>query len=533
MKLLIKILAVKIVVFIISVATISAVAQDIRLVDAVKVRDQNTVLQLLEDNIDVNATAPDGSSALAWAAHWDDIKTADILIRTGADANISNEYGISPLMLACTNGSSSMIQKLLEVRANPNQAQWMGVTPLMICSRSGSVEGVKLLLTQGADVNARDVRRGQTALMWAASRQHPEVASVLTEYGADADLKTRMPDDITPREFITYGVKRRDPTRTDIIADDEVHLETTSSRGGFSALMFAARKGDMEMAKVLIAAGADVNVSSAEYGNALVVAAVNNHKDFALYLLSQKVDPNVNDRWGFTPLHYSLHSGINIINTSRKSIPTDANWHKPNMPELVESLLQHGADPNARVVHGFPPFNTPAYARTTGNAMPELRQPGATPILLAAASFDVSLMQLLVSHGADPLLTTDEGTTPLMLAAGMGRHDDLTPEEETFSLEASRYAVELGIDVNASNQDGRTALAAAAYMGSNTVIKYFVSNGADLEKQDRYGQTALSIAQGKPYKISGGDKRFRRATPHIKSAALLLSLGAQPTSIDQ
>jgi ankyrin repeat protein len=528
LNLRVKILAMKIIVFIISVATVSAVAQDIRLVDAVKARDQNTVLQLLQDKINVNTTEADGSSALAWAAHWDDIKTAELLIRAGADANISNEYGISPLMLACINGSSSMVQKLLEARANPNLAQWMGVTPLMICSRSGSVESVKLLLTQDADVNARDVRRGQTALMWAASRQHPEVARVLTEYGADANLKTKMPDDVTPREFITYGVKKRDPTRTDIIGDDEVHLEITSSQGGFSALMFAARKGDIEMAKILVAAGADVNVSSAEYGNALVVAAVNNNKDFAQFLLSQKADPNVNDRWGFTPLHYSLHSGINVMSTSRKSIPTDINWHKPNMPELVESLLQHGADPNTRVIHGFPPFNTPAYARTTGNAMPEIRQPGATPFLLAAASFDVSLMRLLVSHGADPLLTTDEGTTPLMLAAGMGRHDELTPDEESFSLEASKYSVDLGIDVNVSNLDGRTALAAAAYMGANTVIQYLVSNGADMEKQDRYGQTALSIAQGKPYKISGADKRFRRATPHIKSAALLLSLGAKP-----
>jgi ankyrin repeat protein len=521
-------LLVKILVLIISVTTVSAVAQDVRLVDAVKVRDQYSVLQLLEDNIDVNATAPDGSSALAWAAHWDDMKTAELLIRAGADANISNEYGISPLMLACTNGSTSMIQKLLEARAKPDQAQWMGVTPLMICSRSGSIEGVKLLLTQGADINARDVRRGQTALMWAASRQHPEVARVLTEYGADANLKTTMPDDFTPREFITYGVKRRDPTRTDVIDDDEVHLETTGSQGGFSALMFAARKGDIEMAKVLVAAGADVNISSAEYGNALVVAAANSHKNFALFLLNQEADPNVHDRWGFTPLHYSLYSGINVMSTSRKSIPTDANWHRANIPELVESLLLHGADPNARVVHGFSPFNTPAYARTTGNAMPELRQPGATPLILAAASFNVSLMRLLVSHGANPQLTTDEGTTLLMLAAGMGRHDELAPDEESFSLEASRYAVDLGIDVNASNLDGRTALAAAAYMGANTVIKYLVSNGADMEKQDRYGQTALSIAQGKPYKIIGGDKRFRRATPHIKSAALLLSLGAKP-----
>ena len=509
------------------VATVAAAEIDLRLVDAVKARDFKTAQSLLHEKVDVNTTQPDGSSALAWAAHWDDLNTADILIRADADANIANDYGITPLMLACTNGSSNLVQKLLEARANPNAAQWMGITPLMICSRSGSVEAAKFLLTHGANVNAKDIRRGQTALMWAASRQHVEVARLLTEYGADANAKTQIPNDFTQRQFITYGVQRRDPTRPDKIRENDVHPDPTGSSGGFTALMFAARQGDVDMARVLVAAGADVSDYSAEYGSALVVAAANGHAPFALFLLQQRADPNVKDKWGFTPLHYSLQSGITAIGMSRKKIPSDRAWLRGNIPDLMESLLVHGADPNSRVVNGFPPFSYPAFARTTGNSMPELRQPGATPFLLAAASFDVKLMRLLVSHGADPLLTTHEGTTPLMVAAGMGRQDDITADEEEDALEAAMLAWELGNDVNASNQDGRTALAAAAYLGANSLIELLVDKGADLNAKDRYGQSALSIAQGLPYKITGGDKRFRRPVAHVSSANLLISLGAQ------
>ncbi len=528
MNVMVKRLATGLVATSVFVATLAAAAADLRLVEAAKTRNREAVRSLLQESVDVNATQLDGASALAWAAHWNDLETAEILIRAGADSNLANDYGVTPLLLACGKGSSDMVQKLLNAGADPNAAQWMGVTPLMICSRSGNLDAVKLLLTHEADPRAKDNRRGQTALMWAAARQHLEVARLLLEYGAAINTATHMPAGLEQRMFLTYGVQRRDPTRPDTLGAEDIHPDPTSSMGGFTALMFAARQGDVAMGRLLVAAGADVNHFSPEYGSPLVVAAANGHESLSLFLLEQGANPNVEDVWGFTPLHYALREGIAAIGMSRRVIPSDRDWMRSNMGGLVESLLQHGADPNARVGDGIPPFDYPAFARTTGNSMPELRQPGATPFLLAAASLDAGLMRLLVAHGADPLLTTREGTTPLMVAAGMGRLEAFTTREEVMALDASRLAWELGSDVNASNQDGRTALAAAAYKGAEHIIQFLVDKGAALETKDRYGQTALSIALGIRPNINGNDKRFRGSSPHKRAANLLLSLGAKP-----
>lgn len=504
-----------------------AVEDDKSLAALVKARDYYSAMMLLDQNADANDALADGATALAWAVYWNADEMVEKLLDSGADPDRVNDYGISPLMLACEKGNPETINRLLDARANPNVSQTTGITPLMMCVRSGNVDAVRLLLTHGADVNARESRRGQTALMWAASEQHLEVARLLTEYGAGVNLQTRMPDNFKPLQYKTYGVQRRDPTQPDILDENDIHPDPTSSRGGFTALMFAAREGDIDMTRLLVSAGADVNLTSYEYGNALVVAAENSHEDVAIYLLENGANPDIVDRWGIAPIHYALQGGIVAISMSRPRIPTDDYWLKPNMPGLVKALLEHDANPNLRMGDGIPAFNYPAFARTTGNSMPEIRQPGASPFFLASASLDVELMKLLMSYGADPMLSTNEGTTPLMVASGMGRQDDLTPDEEKAAFAAASYALELGNFVNASNQDGRTALAAAAYHGADSVLKLLVDNGADLNAQDRYGQTALTIAKGIPYQVTGQDKRFRRASRHDSSVELLLSLGAE------
>jgi ankyrin repeat protein len=509
-------------------AVANAAMNDASLVDAAKTRNLVAVRALIGQKADVNEPQPDGATALAWAAHWDDVEMADALLAAGADPNRANDYGVTPLELACAKASAAMVAKLLEGKADPNKAQWNGTTPLMTCARTGNIASVDALLKAGADPQAREFRRGQTALMWAAAQKHPEIVKTLIKAGADVNAKSQLPADVKPIFFLTYGVYYRDPSTVDRFEPSDVHLDPTSSRGGFTALMFAAQQGDLESVRALVDGGALINDVSNEYGSALVVASASGNEAVAEYLLDNGANPNVADGWGLTSLHYALRDGIIAIGMSRDRIRTDSYWLRRSMDGLAKSLLEHGANPNARIGTGIPPFDYAPFARTTGNSMPQLRQPGATPFLLASAAFDVPMMKLLLEHGANPRLTTDEGTTPLMVAAGMGRLEELTPEEEARGLEATRLALELGNDINAKNQDGRNALGAAAYLGANSIVEFLGGKGADLEMQDRYGQTALSIAKGMPAKITGQDKRFRGSSGHESTAELLLKLGAKP-----
>ena len=305
-----------------------------------------------------------------------------------------------------------MVEKLLKAGANPNAAQWTGETALMTCARTGNVEAVKSLLAHGADVNAKETRRGQTALMWAVAEKHPEVARVLIEHGADVNAQSHMLEGFQPAKYLTYGVHPKVPGKTDAFEPGDVHQDPLSSKGGFTALMFAAREGDLKQPGFLIEAGAKPNESSPDYGSALTMASASGHEALSIFLLEKGADPNVADGFGFAPLHYALQQGIVAIAMSRQSISSDRLWQHPNMPDLLKALLAHGANPNARVGKGYPPFNYPAFSRTTGNAMPHLRQPGVTAFLLAAAVDDPGLMRLLPgSKGdADPSPATEEGT---------------------------------------------------------------------------------------------------------------------------
>lgn len=510
-----------------SVASLAA-ASDLRLAEAVKNQDQQAVQSLLQQHVDVNAAQPDGTTALQWAAHWNDLETADRLLGAGANVNTANDYGVTALSLACTNGNAAMVEKLLKAGANPNATRWAGEIPLMTCARTGSVEAVKSLLAHKANVNAA-TRRGQTALMWAAAEKHPEVVRALIEGGADVNAKSHLLQGFTPPRYITYGIHYKPAGKPDPIQPDDLHPDPASSKGGFTALMFAAREGDLESARILLEAGARINETSPDYGSALVMASASGHQALSIFLLDKGADPDVADGFGLTALHYSLKEGIKAINMARPELPNDPQWMLPNMPELVKSLLAHGANPNSRIGKGFPPFDYPVFGRSTGNSMPHLKQPGATPFFLAAASDDPSLLRLLVSKGADPRLATEEGTTPLMAAAGLGRIHDRSKEEEEKALEAVKLAVELGNDVNASNMDGQTALHGAAYLGSNEIILYLVDKGAKLDPQDKYGQMPLDIASGDPRHLVEADKRFAQGRrEHKTSAELLQKLGAPP-----
>jgi uncharacterized protein len=455
-----------------------AQAEDLRLVDAVKNRDRTAVRSLMEQHVNVNAAQPDGTTALAWAANRDDLETAGLLISAGAKVNAANEYGVTPLSLACTNRSAAMVERLLQAGADPNAALWTGETPLMVCARTGNVETVKLLLSHGADPNAKETQQGQTALMRAVAEKHSEVVRALIDRGADVRAR---------------------------------------SKGGFTALLFASQQGEVASVKMLLAVGADVNERTPKNGTALVVAAASGREQFAIFLLEHGADPNAADAYGVTALHYAIPRGIAGIDSVSVVFRPSSEPPPGNMPELVKALLAHGANPNVQIAKNFPPYSRSPYALQTSLV-------GVTPFLLAAAAADVDLMRALLDGGADPHIKSRDGSTALMMAAGVGRIDDReNPQDDANAREAAKLALMLGDDINAANQRGRTALHGAAGIGANGLIQFLFERGANLNAKDRRGYTPLAIAAGLAPR--GGDSASR---VYEGTMALLLKLGAQP-----
>jgi len=423
------------------------------LIDAVKNVDREAVRSLLKQGANVNATQADGATALHWASYRDDLESADLLIRSGANVNARNDLGATPLWAACQNGSESMVGRLLTAGANPNAALLLGETPVMVAARSGSPAVVELLAAQGADVNAR-AARGQTALMWAVAQKHPEVVKVLLANGADIHARSDSWTEVMavpPHGYLEYN--RAIP------------------HGNDTALMFAARVDDLASAKLLVAAGANVNDEDAWGVSAVVLAAHSGFTDVVKFLLEKGATAN-SDRAGFTALHEAI-------------MRRDEN--------LVKVLLDHGADANLPVRSWTP---TRRSSRDF-NFPPELI--GATPFWLAARFTEPEVMRLLVKHGADPLFVLrsermvegrgvaweqrKEATTAVMAAAGMGGGGSPWIEiersqREKLALEAVKIAVELGVDVNAKSVNGSTALDSARRLKWDSVAAFLVEKGA-------------------------------------------------------
>lgn len=300
-------------------------AGDLRVVEAAKERNVGAIRTLVRQRADVNAPAPDGSTALHWAAHWDDSEVVALLLRAGANVNAVSELGVTPLYLACSNGSATMVQQLVAARANASISLPTGETPLMMCARTGSVTAIKSLLARGADPNAREHSRDQTALMWAVAAGHPDVVRVLVEGGADVRAPTR-----TRREFAFVGYRFFIAVRA--LTEKERQSMQYVDFGGYAPLHFAAQRGDVAAAGTLIAAGAPVNDPSAEGTTPLVVAAHSGHTDVARLLLDQGAD--IDDaRAGYSALHAAVLRG-------------DIG--------LVQALLARRANPNVRLARGTP-----------------------------------------------------------------------------------------------------------------------------------------------------------------------------------
>jgi len=445
-----------------------AAAADIRLVEAVKNQDRDTIRVLLQQHADVNTAQADGATALHWASYWDDLGTADLLIRARANVNVANDLGVTPLALASSNG---MLEKLLAAGANPNVVMTTGESPLMAAARAGTAEMVKTLLSHGADVKAKENVHGQDALMWAISQKHPDIVRVLIEHGADVHARTSS----NPQLFYTGEPAGAGRNRTDWVM-------RTIETGGSTALMFAARQGDLESAKLLLAAGASPNDVTADGMSALVLASYSGHSDVAKLLLSKDANPNAGDV-GYTALHVAVLKGD---------------------LELVKTLLAYGANPNAQITKGTP------ITREGADLVLPSPLVGATPFLLAAKFLEIDMMRVLAKAGANPLLATTDGTTPLMASTGVGwgggvdrrgasLNEGSVVNDEDRALEATKLALDLGADVNTANEAGDTALHAAASKGYNSIAQVLADKGAKLDVKNKRGRTPLasaSVAKG-------------------------------------
>ena len=444
-----------------------AAAGDVRVIDAVRARNVERVRALLAERVDVNATQGDGATALHWAVHLDDLSLVDTLIRAGARADAADDTGATPLYLACVNRNADAVSRLLAAGANPNAALISGETVLMTCARAGEAGAVRALLARGATVNAKESSHNQTALMWAAAGSHPRVVQALLERGADVRARSREYTQTVTSE-VTQRAGREE-------------LNYTVPRGGSTALLFAARSGDAESARLLVAAGADVNEALPDGATALIVAAHSGHRQAALALLDKGANANAGGV-GYTALHAAvLRSDV----------------------ELIKALLAQGADPNAAITRG-----TPVRRNSQDFELPKTLI-GATPYLLAAKFLEPEIMRALAAGGADTRRPMKDGATPLMAASGMGviapaqdekRGTDRRGlaildggqvEPESRVLETVTTALTLGSDLEATNPSGETALHIAAAQGYETVVRALAERGVNLNARNARGQTPL------------------------------------------
>ena len=437
------------------------------IIEAVRGNDLRSLQTLLSNGADPNARQGDGATSLHWAAHRDDLEAAELLIEAGADVNVSNDLGATPLWLSAVNGSTAFTQLLLEEGASPDKSLKMGETPLMTAARSGGLGTVELLLEAGADVDAAELERGQTALMWSAAQGHPNVIRALVDAAADVHTRSK----------VWYQLENTAGNTNPVGNFDMAH-------GGSTALLFVARNGDVETARALIEAGADVNDIAASGTSALVIAAHSSNTALAIFLLEQGADPNGAGA-GYTALHAAVLRG---------------------QVELVQALLDHGANVNAIVQHGTPG------RRFSADFSIRHQYIGTNALWLAAKFGEPEIVRTLADHGAVRTRVPDNGSRfagMSVIQAAMGMTGSTTLEnrrdrvsgapdneaDERITLELAQIIVGLGADVNQADSQGNTALHHAVRKNFPSVVEFLLSRGADIHATNERDQTPLILAE--------------------------------------
>jgi uncharacterized protein len=482
-------------------AMLAATGGNAHLVDAVKNGDAATIAALLEQHADVNLPEPDGTTALHWAVRQDDLKLVDRLLRAGANVKAANRYGVTPLYLACVNGNPAIIERLLEAGEDANAVWTEGETPLMTVARTGHVDAARTLLAHGANVNARESVHGQTPLMWATAQGHPDMIRELIAHGADVNARSTVQQ--WERQVTSEPREKWLPL------------------GGFTALLFAARQGCLACEHVLVDAGADLNVTDPDGISAMLLAIINGHYDCAAYLLDRGTDPNLADNTGRTALYSAVD--FNTMPADNRPAPKVID-NEVSSFELIKMLLAKGANPNAQLKKQQP------YRAKLDRGDDTMLTTGTTPFLRAAKAGDLAAMRLLLENGADAKLTTRTGANPLMAAAGLGTKEEDTTgrlKTEAQATEAIDLCLKAGVDINAADQRGQTAMHGAALKGYDQVVQFLADHGAKVDVKDKRGFTPLDMALGKAGGLGFDGKA---AEPHESTAALLRKLMAVSTA---
>jgi ankyrin repeat protein len=542
-------------------------AGDARLSEAAMQGDKEAVRSLLKQRGDVDAAQGDGTTALHWAAFRDDLEMAKMLLAAGANVKAATREGaITPLFMACTNGNAAIVEALLNAGAGPNSVNANGTTALMTSAASGSVDAVKVVLAHGADVKAKESAHGQTALMFAAALNRDAVIRVLMAHGAEPNVATAVrkvervrfdqdgniveerpgggrgapatskaqeaADEAGDAQAAAAAAKTANETAgADLNAlsralgfqSAELRLAKPRARagdvaaraprrvgpeftGGMTALHYTAREGHMAAARALVESGADVNPINADKFSPLVMAIANGHFDLARYLLDHGADSNLATLSGLT----ALYATVDVQWAPHAWFPQPSTeQEKVSYLDLMKALIEKGANVNA-------PVGEKLWFRSFTNDYTWVDPAGATPFWRAAQSSDMAAMHLLVDHGADPKIATKSGETPLMAAAGIGWAANWSVNAPFPLVDAVKYCVELGNDVNAVDNRGYAALHGAAYLGNNDMVSYLVSKGAKVDVRSKAGDTVADMANG--------PTRFGQ--PHLETVALLERLGS-------
>ena len=440
--------------------TLTPPAADTRLADAAMQGDKTALQTLLQQKADVNAAQGDGTTALHWAAYREDVEMVRLLLKAGADVKAETRIGsMTPLFMAAKTGNAQTVELLVNAGSDVNHANSNGTTALMLAAAAGKPDAVKVLLDHGASVNAADATNGQTAAMFAAAFNRD--ASIKLLAGRGANLNAASKTTVVPenRRFENMESARR--------------VKDPVTMGGNTALLFAAREGNMEAVKALVDAGADVNaVSVSDKMPPMTQAIVVGHFDIAKYLLDHGADPNLvtvaskmTALWATIDARYAQREWYPAPSTEQEQI---------SHLELMRALLDRGAAVNAMV-------GAREWFRGFGNSSsPD--PDGSTAFWRAAGALDIPAMQLLLDRGADPKIATKHGSTALQVAAGMHHSYQGANQVPEARLAVVKYLVEqIGIDVNAADDKGYTPLHGASLIGQNDVIDYLISKGADVK----------------------------------------------------